>query len=235
MNVNDIDIFNGIDDIEINSFTEYDVRYIPEDTLHKKYYIDKADPICHINMFTNDGKYVNLSNLTMRTTAILIEKEKLIERLINVAIEDANKQGKKRSNFSLFESATNYLATHLNSENFLVKDASKNRSYLNVDGLKDVLLNSRCNMSKNTTTIYIRCAKKANIIRQIGKGQNAKFMLNPVIANGSFFAKVSKEALLEFGDDIKVMFNNKQYNDCVNLLLNNGTDEEIKRLKKVIK
>ena len=190
MSTNSIDIFRGIDDIAINAVTEYDVRYIPEDTLYKKYYATKDDPIHTINMFTNDGKYVNLNNLTMRTYAILEKRDSLIEDLVKVAIEEAKKQGKKRDNFSLFEAATFYLSTHLNSD---------------------------------------------NVLRQIGKGKDAKFLLNPIIANGSFVAKVSKEALLEFGDDIKIMFNIKQYEDCINLLLNNGTDEEVKRLKKVIK
>lgn len=235
MSTNSIDVFRGIDDIAINAVTEYDVRYIPEDTLYKKYYATKDDPIHTINMFTNDGKYVNLNNLTMRTSAILEKRDSLIEDLVKVAIEEAKKQGKKRDNFSLFEAATFYLSTHLNSDNYLVKNINKNRSYLNVDGLKELLLNSRYKMSNSTANIYIRCSKKANVLRQIGKGKDAKFLLNPIISNGSFVAKVSKEALLEFGDDIKIMFNIKQYEDCINLLLNNGTDKEVKRLKKVIK
>lgn len=188
------------------------------------------NPIKGIELFNKNGKFANLNNLTMRTVTFNILKEHLIQHFVSICKEDAEKQGKSRTHFCLYESALRWLTQYLDDENYLVGTRTGEKIKLNTKQLKYVLKTSAYELSDAQSTALIKLAKKADILRQKGRGDNSCFIMNPVFNNGAYVGRISRKALIEFNEAIKGLFAEKQYIDCMNYLADN--DELPKELVK---
>ena len=205
------DFLEGVEDTQIKSIVD---DYTVQEKVYGVYrYTDNKD----ILLF--DGRYTNLNNLTTRSTKIAELRENLLAKFAEVCEEDAKKQGKTRNNFCSYEIALIWLTQFLNSDNIICKVVNKKAIPINTKELKELLKNSRYKISESTANIIIRCAKKADVLRQKGTGNNAYFIVNPILFNGSFVGKISKKVFIEFNIAIKELFPEKQFNMCIDELV----------------
>lgn len=201
---------------------------IKDDRYYKTLVI--PEEVRKISVFSKDGKFINLNNFTVRTNRIAVRRNELLRRINDIAIDEAKSAGKNRTDFASFKSAIIMLTEYLNVDNIVIGD-NKRYNYLNVDGLKALLATDDFGMASSTATMFIRCAKKAKILKQIGKGKAAKFMMNPAIHLNSYFLRISTEVFFEFPLDSALYFNKKQYNYLCTITIPASSPEEKKRLK----
>ena len=181
-------------------------------------------------LFNKNGKFANLNNLAIRATTFNILRERLIQHFVAICKEDAEKQCKSRTHFCLYESALRWLTQFLDDENHIVGKRQGKEIKLNTKQLKFMLNKGDYELSNAQSTALIKLAKKADIIRQKGRGDNSYFIMNPVFSNGAYVGKISRKVLIEFNESIKGLFAEKQYTDCMIYLANN--DELPKELVK---
>lgn len=181
-------------------------------------------------LFNKNGKFANLNNLAIRATTFNILRERLIQHFVAICKEDAEKQCKSRTHFCLYESALRWLTQFLDDENHIVGKRQGKEVKLNTKQLKFMLNKGDYELSNAQSTALIKLAKKADIIRQKGRGDNSYFIMNPVFSNGAYVGKISRKVLIEFNESIKGLFTEKQYTDCMIYLANN--DELPKELVK---
>lgn len=170
-------------------------------------------------LFNKNGRFANLNNLSTRATTYNVLRERLIKKFVTICKEDAEKQGKSRTHFCLFESALRWLTQYLDDENHIVN--SRNVK-INTSQLKRLLASSDYELSEAQSTSLIKLAKKADILRQKGRGDTSYFIMNPIFNNGAYVGRISRKVLIEFNKDIKELFSKIQYRDCINLLLELG-------------
>lgn len=181
-------------------------------------------------LFNKNGKFANLNNLAIRATTFNILRERLIQHFVAICKEDAEKQCKSRTHFCLYESALRWLTQFLDDENHIVGKRKGKEIKLNTKQLKFMLNKGDYELSNAQSTALIKLAKKADIIRQKGRGDNSYFIMNPVFSNGAYVGKISRKVLIEFNESIKELFTEKQYIDCMIYLADN--DELPKELVK---
>lgn len=183
-----------------------------------------------VKVFSKDGCYINLNNFVKRTNFIARRRAQLL-RLINAyAIKEAASAGKKRYDFASFKAAVAMLPAYINGNNIVV--GRNDRDYLNTDRLKELLATEDFNMSKITSEFFIRCAKKAKILKKIGKGKECKYMLNPAIHSNAYLMRISTEVFYEFPVESQLYFNAKQYDYVLHIIRDKKTPEEAKRLEE---
>lgn len=181
-------------------------------------------------LFNKNGKFANLNNLAIRATTFNMLRESLIQHFVAICKEDAEKQCKSRTHFCLYESALRWLTQFLDDENHIVGKRQGREIKLNTKQLKFMLNKGDYELSNAQSTALIKLAKKADILRQKGRGDNSYFIMNPVFSNGAYVGKISRKVLIEFNESIKGLFAEKQYTDCMIYLANN--DELSKELVK---
>jgi len=170
-------------------------------------------------LFNKNGRFANLNNLSIRSTTFNILRERLIKKFVEICKADAEKQGKSRTHFCLFESALRWLTQYLDDENHIVN--SRNVK-INTSQLKRLLASSDYELSEAQSTSLIKLAKKADILRQKGRGDTSYFIMNPIFNNGAYVGRISRKVLIEFNKDIKELFSKIQYRDCIELLVKLG-------------
>lgn len=170
-------------------------------------------------LFNKNGRFANLNNLSTRATTYNVLRERLIKKFVTICKEDAEKQGKSRTHFCLFESALRWLTQYLDDENHIVN--SRNVK-INTSQLKRLLASSDYELSEAQSTSLIKLAKKADILRQKGRGDTSYFIMNPIFNNGAYVGRISRKVLIEFNKDIKELFSKIQYRDCIELLVKLG-------------
>lgn len=217
-----------LDDTIDNDPTEDECADIKDDRYYKTLVIPEETR--KISIFSKDGKFINLNNFTVRTNKIAVRRNELLRRINDIAIDEAKSAGKNRLDFASFKSAIIMLTEYLNVDNIVIGD-NKRYNYLNVDGLKALLATEDFGMASSTAAMFIRCAKKAKILKQIGKGKAAKFMMNPAIHLNSYFLRISTEVFFEFPLDSALYFNKKQYNYLCTITIPASSPEEKKRLE----
>lgn len=192
----------------------------------------KEEELKTIKIFSKDGSYINLNNFTKRTNFIAKRRVQLLRLISAYGIKEAASAGKKRSDFTLFKAAVSMLPAYINSDNIVI--GKNDRDYLNTDRLKALLASEDFNMSKITAEFFIRCAKKAKILKKIGVGKKCKYMLNPAIHSNAYLMKISTEVFYEFPIESSLYFNATQYNYVLNIIRTKKTPEEAERLEKGI-
>ena len=227
------EVVPGLDDVkeEDDGFNEdgvkfdYDTKIIsekmPEPGGRIKHYY-KGKMIGGIELFNKNGKFANLNNLNTRTLVFNLAKEDLIQHFVEICREDSKKQGKNQTNFATFECALRVLALHLDEDNHIIGIRNGRNIKLNSKQLKRFLGTGNYALSDSQATSLIRAAKKADIIRQKGRGDNAYFILNPIFSNGAYVGRISRKALVEFNSVLKPLFAERQYIDCVKYLIDEG-------------
>lgn len=209
---------------------ELDKCDVKIDRFKRKY--EQAKKEESIRLFSLSGTMINLNNYSKRTDDLAKRRNQLL-RLINAyAIEELANAGRKRSDFASFKAATIMLSDYLNIDNIII--GIRQNDYLNTDRLKELLTTEDFNMSKSTAEFFIRCAKKAKVLKKIGKGKDCRYMLNPGIHLNSYYTRISTEVFFEFPVTSRLFFNIEQYNDIRKVLREGGTPEEIKRLEEGI-
>lgn len=215
---------------EIEEKIEADKCDVKNDRYKRKY--EQAKKELYIRLFSLNGKMINLNNYSKRTDDLAKRRNQLL-RLINAyAIEELANAGRKRSDFASFKAATIMLAGYVNVDNTIV--GIRQNDYLNTDQLKELLTTEDFNMSKSTAEFFIRCAKKAKVLKKIGKGKDCRYMLNPGIHLNSYYTRISTEVFFEFPETSRLFFNIEQYDDIKKTIRDYGTPEEIKRLEEGI-
>ena len=205
------DYLDGVENTEIKSIADdYPVE-------EKEYGVYKYVKKNNILLF--DGRYTNLNNLSTRSIKIAKLRDDLLADFSKVCEEDAKKQGKNRNHFALYEMSLLWLTQFLNSDNIICKTVKNKDIPININEVKDLLKNSRYNLSEANASTLIKCAKKADILRQKGRGAESYFIVNPILFNGSFVGKISKKVFIEFNIAIKELFPEKQFNMCIDELL----------------
>lgn len=170
-------------------------------------------------LFNKNGRFANLNNLNIRATTFNILRERLIQHFVAICKEDAEKQGKSRTHFCLYESALRWLTQYLDDENHIVGKRNGKNVDLNTKQLKRLLATGDYELSEAQSTALIKLAKKADILRQKGRGDNSYFIMNPVFNNGAYVGKISRKVLVEFNKEIKGLFSKEQYRSCIDLLV----------------
>ena len=165
---------------------------------------------------------LNLNNLSTRATTYNVLRERLIKKFVTICKEDAEKQGKSRTHFCLFESALRWLTQYLDDENHIVGERNGRAIKLNTTQLKRLLASSDYELSEAQSTSLIKLAKKADILRQKGRGDTSYFIMNPIFNNGAYVGRISRKVLIEFNKEIKELFSKIQYKECINLLVKLG-------------
>jgi hypothetical protein len=173
-------------------------------------------------LFNKNGRFANLNNLSTRATTYNVLRERLIKKFVTICKEDAEKQGKSRTHFCLFESALRWLTQYLDDENHIVGERNGRAIKLNTAQLKRLLASSDYELSEAQSTSLIKLAKKADILRQKGRGDTSYFIMNPIFNNGAYVGRISRKVLIEFNKDIKELFSKIQYRECIELLVKLG-------------
>ena len=200
---------------------------IPADN-NTQYYCNK-NAVKGIALFYDNGRFANLNNLSIRSTTFNILRERLIKKFVEICKIDAEKQGKSRTHFCLFESALRWLTQYLDDENCIVGARNGRNIKLNSKQLKRLLASSDYELSEAQSTSLIKLAKKADILRQKGRGDTSYFIMNPIFNNGAYVGRISRKVLIEFNKNIKKLFSELQYRKCTDLLvdLNELSREEL--------
>lgn len=214
------DGFNG-DDVKFDFDSGIIIEKMPENGGPIKHYY-KGKMIGDIELFTKNGKFANLNNLNTRTLIFNLVREDLIQHFVEICREDSRKQGKNQTNFATFECALRVLALHLDEDNHIIGIREGYNVKLNTKQLKRFLGTGNYALSKAQATALIRAAKKADIIHQKGRGDNAYFIMNPIFSNGAYIARISRKALVEFNSMLKPLFAEQQYIDCIKYLIDQG-------------
>lgn len=217
---------------ELEEEIEADNSNVQADRFKKK--IEQALRERYIKLFSPNGKMINLNNFNKRTSDLAKRRNQLLRLVCAFAIEELAKSGRKRADFASFKAATIMLAGYVNIDNTIV--GIRQNDYLNTDQLKELLATEDFNMSKSTAELYIRCAKKAKVLKKLGKGKDCRYMLNPGIHLNSYYTRISTEIFFEFPETSRLYFNIEQYSDIKNMIQNEAifTPEEKKRLAEGI-
>lgn len=218
--IDDDDGFNK-DGVKFDYDSNLILEKMPQSDGRIKYYY-KGKSMGGIELFNKNGKFANLNNLNIRTTIFGLIKEDLIQRFVEICREDSQKQGKNQTNFATFECALRVLALHVNEENHIIGIRNGRNVKLNTKQLKRFLGTGNYALSESQATLLIRAAKKADIIRQKGRGDNAYFIINPIYNNGAYYGRTSRKTLVEFNSVLKSLFAERQYIDCVKYLIDEG-------------
>lgn len=189
--------------------------------------------IFNIKLFSNSSKSINLNNYCLTTRDETKRRNELYNLIESYAILEASSAGKKRNGFDSFISALARIGGYVNSNNIIV---GRNPSdFLNTDRLKGLLADKPFNMSKTTAEQFIRCAKKAKILKKIGKSKDCMYMVNPII-HTPYYTKISSEIFFEFPLSSELFFSDEQFKG-LKKAINEGnfSREEVKRIEASIK
>lgn len=241
----DFELFDEVDNTYVEALDSPEAaaeRAIKEEEDRKKRPLQRDQFACEIakeeermriKAFSKDGCYINLNNYTKRTDYIAKRRVQLLRLISAYGIKEAASAGKKRSDFTLFKAAVSMLPAYVNSDNIII--GKNDRDYLNTDRLKTLLASEDFNMSKITAEFFIRCAKKAKILKKIGVGKKCKYMLNPAIHSNAFLMRISTEVFYEFPIESSLYFNATQYDYVLEVIRTMKTPEEAERLEKGFK
>ena len=187
----------------------------------------------NIKLFSSNSKSINLNNYCLTTRDEAKRRNELYDLIEAYAIVEAASAGKKRNSFDSFVSALARIGGYVNSNNIIV--GTKPNDFLNTDRLKGLLADKPFNMSKTTAEQFIRCAKKAKILKKIGKGKDCMYMVNPII-HTPYYTKISSEIFFEFPLSSELFFSDEQFK-ALKLAINEGdfSVEEVKRIEAGIK
>lgn len=184
----------------------------------------------NIKLFSSNSKSINLNNYCLTTRDEAKRRNELYDLIEAYAIVEAASAGKKRNGFDSFVAALARIGDYVNSNNIII--GTKPNDFLNTDRLKGLLADKPFNMSKTTAEQFIRCAKKAKILKKIGKGKDCMYMVNPII-HMPYYTKISAEIFFEFPLSSELFFHEEQFKS-LKLSINNDGDfakEEINRIK----
>ena len=183
--------------------------------------------------YGSNSKSINLNNYCLTTRDEAKRRNELYDLIEAYAIVEAASAGKKRNGFDSFVSALARIGGYVNSNNIIV--GTKPNDFLNTDRLKGFLADKPFNMSKTTAEQFIRCAKKAKILKKIGKGKDCMYMVNPII-HTPYYTKISSEIFFEFPLSSELFFSDEQFK-ALKLAINEGdfSVEEVKRIEAGIK
>lgn len=211
----------GLDDLEtqkrkeLEEEIEFDKCNVQADRYKRK--MEQAQREQYVKLFSPSGKMINLNNYSKRTSDLAKRRNQLLKLVCAFAIEELANVGRKRSDFASFKAATIMLAGYVNIDNTIV--GIRQNDYLNTDQLKELLTTEDFNMSKSTAEFFIRCAKKAKVLKKIGKGKDCRYMLNPGIHLNSYYTRISTEVFFEFPETSRIFFNIEQYSDIKRMIL----------------
>lgn len=175
---------------------------------------------------------IELYNEGKPLETIAVEGNKVKSLIRNLYLKD---NPKDKETAKIFEDLTDCLVSNMDSSNYIIHNETKS-SVVGIAGMTDLLVNSEYHLSKNLATTYITLAKKSNILYQDGTAKDAKYMVNPILVNNKLTTKLSKETFLTFGEQTKALFGSESwFNNVVAYYKQNGSQEDIKRLKRTVK
>lgn len=187
----------------------------------------------NIKLFSSNSKSINLNNYCLTTRDETKRRNELYNLIESYAILEASSAGKKRNGFDSFISALARIGCYVNFNNIIV--GRNPNDFLNTDRLKGLLADKPFNMSKTTAEQFIRCAKKAKILKKIGKNKDCMYMVNPII-HTPYYTKISSEIFFEFPLSSELFFSDEQFK-ALKSAINDGnfSREEVKRIEAGIK
>lgn len=175
---------------------------------------------------------IELYNEGKPLETIAVEGKKVKSLIKNLYLKD---NPKDKETAKIFEDLTDCLISNMDSSNYIIHNETKS-NVVGIAGMTDLLVNSEYHLSKNLATTYITLAKKSNILYQDGTAKDAKYMVNPILVNNKLTTKLSKETFLTFGEQTKALFGSEAwFNNVVAYYKQNGSQEDIKRLKRTVK
>lgn len=175
---------------------------------------------------------IELYNEGKPLETIAVEGNKVKSLIKNLYLKD---NPKDKETAKIFEDLTDCLISNMDSSNYIIHNKTKS-NVVGIAGMTDLLINSEYHLSKNLATTYITLAKKSNILYQDGTAKDAKYMVNPILVNNKLTTKLSKETFLTFGEQTKALFGSEAwFNNVVAYYKQNGSQEDIKRLKRTVK